>query len=233
MTLAAASRRSLYSRPASSEAAPNPTIRGTGSVPGRQPISCPPPYIRGVNGRRWLRSRRRKSADALRSIDFMAANRQEVASELSKCLDLFAEGLRRIDMKERLRVGQQLGDLNDRLQHTCLVVRMHHRHQQRLRSKSLLHREWFNVPSRRDWQQFRFKPALAQLIEGFQDRLVLDGCGEDVSAISGEPVMHETEEDQVVALCASAREEDFIAPDVQEIGYLLPRRSTASFARWP
>ena len=75
----------------------------------------------------------------------MPADREEIAGQRAKRLDLLAEGLGGVNVEESLRVRQENGDFRDGLKNARLVVRMHDGDEERVGPKTRVHRVGLDI----------------------------------------------------------------------------------------
>ena len=123
----------VISAAASAAAAPSPTMPGAFSVPGRRPRSWPPPSKSGARRTVGCRRAHVERADALRSVDLVRRDRQQVDAHRVDVERDAAEGLRRVGVEQDAAGARQAADRGERLQHADLVVGGHHADQDGLR----------------------------------------------------------------------------------------------------
>ena len=105
-------------RTASSSATPRPTIAGTFSVPGRSPRSWPPPWRSGSRRTRGLASAHEEEPDALRPVELVAGDREEIDAVALDVEGELADGLGGVAVEEDAPSSAQSAPIS-RIGWTC------------------------------------------------------------------------------------------------------------------
>ncbi len=173
---------SAISACASRHASPRPTISGAGRVPERRPRSCPPPENSG--GEPHARPAPDiQRADALRTVDLVAADRGEIDLPARQVERDLAGGLGDVGVEQRAGLLGDRGERGDVLHHADLVVHRHDADQQRRHLQRGAQHVGIEQPVGTHRQEHRLEPFLRQVGHRFQHAFVLGRHGDDAPAL--------------------------------------------------
>ena len=151
-------------------------------------------------------------ADALRALELVGAERDEVGAERLDVEVDVRRGLDGVDVEQDALAGPDpRGDLGDRLDRADLVVGEHDRDEDRLVVERRLELVRVDPAVAVDRQLDDLEPELLEVAQRVADRVVLDRRGHDpVAARLAGP--RRALEREVVRLRAARREDDLAAP---------------------
>jgi hypothetical protein len=164
---------------------------------------------------------RDERTDALGTVDLVCAHADQFNAGVAEPFELARKALGRIDVEIRVRIAQAVSDLANRLDNTRLIVDVHDRNEQGVGSNRVEEhlRVHLAVVIRAHFSDL--EAALLQLGKRLENRMMLDGGRNDVSAAlrsGGQPKNRE-----VVAFRGTACENHVAAARVDHGGNLIAR----------
>src|SRR5215470_13133472 len=132
---------------------------------------------------------------ALRRVDLVTRNREQVASDVVYVHGHFTGGLHRVGMEVHIRLGSNLPNLFNWLKYTGLIVGHHDGHQPGIGTQGATHVIWIHEPTSVNWEVGHFTAIRLQMLTCVQDGVMFNGGGDHVIALP-----HQTENCQIVRL---------------------------------
>ena len=177
------------SRFAASQAAPRPATPMTFSVPALLPVSWPAPCM---NFSSCTPVAAIECPHALRGVELVPRNAQQVDAQLGRIDGDLACGLGRVGVHQDAPLAGQAGDLADRLDRPHLVVGMHDAHQDGSFRDGFFESLQVDDPVRIDGHIGDVVPVSGgQVLADLRDGGMFEGRGDDVvSPCCDAPVQH-------------------------------------------
>ena len=126
-----------------------------------------------------------QKSDSLRSVDFVSRNRQHVDFHPFRQNFCLAIALHRVHVEQRVRIDafDQLARLCDRLKGSDLIIRVHDRNQNRIRTDRRFQIGQTDFSVFIDRQIRHLKALLLQILHRIEDRRMLNRCRNQMLAL--------------------------------------------------
>ena len=201
----------------------------TFSVPALLPVSWPAPCMNFSESHPLANVKR---THALRSIELVSRNAQQIDAQFGRIDGDLACGLGRIGVHQDAPLAGHSGDLADRLDRPHLVVGVHDAHQDGPFRDGFFESLHVDDPVRIDGHTGDLVPVSGQELADLRDGGMFEGRGDDVITL---PAMHPCSafDGMVVRFRPAAREEDLGGAAVEQLRHLPAAFSTPLRAATP